>query len=99
MTKDDIIINIDNVLDRLSRPLPKEELEQGWSESSKEAIKQILLNLRSDLISNTDKKMIAKHVEYYTMSRGLDWSGIQHGELLDDVSHISALTSKYIKTD
>ena len=71
----------------LASPLPREELEYGWTEESREAMLALFERLRQDVEAGV---RLRHRPEYFTILRGLDHWGISEGPLLQRASRISS---------
>jgi hypothetical protein len=82
---------LDNIIDRLSTPLPEAEVQQGWTEQARDAMRAFFLQMRSDAAALKDLKSIPYYV---SVVRGLDHWGIAGGELLEAAAKIGSLVRK-----
>ncbi len=88
MTKiEDIAQRVNHMVDRLSEPLSEPEFKSGWTQESKDAMREFFARLRDDLAGG---RKVADVPEYRSISRGMDHWGIVEGELLDEADTISA---------
>lgn len=77
----------DKLIKRLSNSLSQEELDNGWTEDSRQAMLMFFETLRSDLRSGLD---VSEKLEYRSIARGMDHWGISDGQLLNDATEISS---------
>ena len=76
-----LLLMIDEIVEKLSGPLPSEELMNGWTEESRRAMSDFFKDLQSKL-SNKET------VPYLGIVRGLDHWGVFGGELFRRVAEI-----------
>ena len=81
MTEQSLQLMIDQIVEKLSGPLPSEELVNGWTDESRLAMSDFFKDLQSKL-SNKEP------VPYLGIVRGLDHWGVGDGELFRRVAEI-----------
>ena len=86
-----LLERLDNILERLSMPLPEAEVQQGWTEQSRDAMRTFFLQMRSDAAARKDLKSIP---HYVGLLRGLDHWGIAGGELFEAAARIGSLVTQ-----
>lgn len=77
---------IDEMLSRLDKDLPQEEIDAGWSESSRQTFLKFFKDLKSRLENGqlfTEEELIRMNI-----ARAMDYSGIVGGDLLELGSRI-----------
>jgi hypothetical protein len=79
---------LDDIIEKLSRPLPPAELQHGWTEQSKTAMRSLFERMRADLTAGKELKSVP---HYIAVVRGLDHWGIASGELFDSAANIGSL--------
>ena len=86
ITRDEIANRLENLIGQLSKELPPTEIQNGWTEDSRQAMLKFFQRLHSDLASGV---VVSSKTEYVTISRGMDHWGITGGELLEEAAKIS----------
>lgn len=76
-----LVTTIDDLIQKLSRPLDADELLHGWSEPSQEAMLKFFQDLRLKLEAG-------ERVPYLSIVRGLDHWGISGGELFQEAAKV-----------
>jgi len=76
----------DNILEKLSKSLSQEEMDDGWTENSRQAMLKFFGSLKNDLEKGVD---VSVKAEYRSIARGMDHWGIGEGELLKEATEIS----------
>jgi len=77
---------IEKLINKLSRQLPPQEIQNGWTEDSRKAMLDFFQRLHSDLVAGV---AVSTKTEYITIPRGMDHWGITDGELLEEAAKIS----------
>lgn len=77
-----IVQEIDEMLVALNCPVSSKEKSDGWSETSKRAMKEFFEDLRIKLLTGEPLPPL-------NITRGMDHWGVFRGELLENAAHIS----------
>lgn len=76
-----LLQKIEYLIERLSMPLPADELSNGWSEAGQKAMLNFFEDLRLKLLAHED-------LPYFGIVRGLDYWGVSSGELLQKAAEV-----------
>jgi hypothetical protein len=82
-----VLRKIEQMINKLSNPLPPSEIANGWSEESRQAMLKFFKNLHSELTSGQFN--LAEHASFHLI-RGMDHWGIIEGDLLEEAAEIQA---------
>jgi hypothetical protein len=91
MTRQDLVVRLDDIIERLSGPLPEAELRHGWTEQSRKAMGIFFTRMRGDVVAGKDLKSFP---EYVGLVRGLDHWGIGGGELFRAAAELGSLATR-----
>ena len=76
-----LTVIVDQIISRLSEPLPEEEIKNGWSETSQKAMLSFFRDLRIKLSQG-------EVLPYLGILRGLDHWGVEGGEIFHLVAQL-----------
>ncbi len=79
--RETLIATLENLVDKLSRPLSADESRKGWTEASQSAILSFLNDLRTKLLAD-------ETIPYLSIVRALDHWGVTGGELFQEAAKI-----------
>jgi hypothetical protein len=96
VTREKILIDVEEMIKTLSENLPASEINQGWTGSVKLFWFDFFSKMKDDLVNNVP---IRKRPEYLYVYRGLDSNGINDGELLEKAASISVAMADLAKTE
>jgi hypothetical protein len=88
MIRETLLVQLDNIIERLSQHLPQAEVRCGWTEESREAMRSFFEQMRIDASAGKELKFLP---EYVSLLRGLDHWGIASGPLFEAAAEIGML--------
>ena len=83
-----VIKKVEEMIDRLSKPLPQSEIDNGWSDEARQALRQTFEDLRKRLLS---AEPLTDDEKRLSLSRGMDTWGITGGDLMAEADTIDML--------